>query len=59
MRGTAETAFCAVLEDGLGGDWTQPKTVARLPVGWRPNVLSEALYGYKVIFRSFGALVAR
>jgi len=31
------------------------KTVERLPVGWRSNGHSEALYGCKVIFRPFGA----
>jgi len=31
------------------------QTVERLPVGWRSNGHSEALYGCKVIFRPFVA----
>jgi len=34
---------------------TPPKPVERLPVGWRSNSHSEALYGCKIIFRPFVA----
>ncbi|MDF1871163.1 hypothetical protein, partial [Vannielia sp.] len=43
----------------LPSNQRQPKTVARRPVGWCYDGHSEALYGCKVIFRSFDALMVR